>query len=73
MMRSFSKGFWLGLFFGAAAAILFAPENRPEFIEQIAQRAQQALAAGRQAAQEREQSLQERYHQIVGQAQEAVE
>lgn len=65
-MRSFVKGFVLGFLCGAAAGLLLSPQSGLQNTAPLRQRVQEALAAGRQAAQSYRSQMGTRYQQMIG-------
>jgi len=64
-MHPFLKGLVVGILTGAAVGLLVAPGKGTENREFVRLRVQQALAAGRQAAQEQDQHLRARFRQTI--------
>jgi len=65
-MHPFLKGLLIGLAAGAAAGLLLTPRKGVENREFVRARVQQALASGRQAAQEQDERLRARFRQAIG-------
>jgi|YelNatPaOPRAMG01_1025707.scaffolds.fasta_scaffold97037_1 gas vesicle protein len=69
-MASFGKGFLLGLFFGAALALLLSPGSGSENRALARERLRAALEAGREAARQEEMRLRRLYRRSVGATEE---
>jgi gas vesicle protein len=72
-MLSFVKGFVLGFLCGAAAGLLLSPQSGQKNTGQMRQRVQDALEAGRQAAQSYQSQMANRYHQMISLTEESEE
>jgi gas vesicle protein len=69
-MHPFLKGFLVGLALGAAAGLLMTPHKGPENRDSVRQRFQQAVAAGKKAAQEQDDLLRTRFRERIGRREE---
>lgn len=65
-MHSFLKGLLVGAAVGAAVGLLLAPHKGAENRQLARRRFEQAVAAGRQAAQDQDERLRARFHQQIG-------